>query len=102
MPFLPDVNKKILQDRLKALNLTTYKLAKRYGKIRTGEPEENIDPRRFDRTVKQALNNPDASSLKTLEALIKAMGGKLMISWDIHEEVVTGQKIVDFDEAEEK
>ncbi len=102
MPFMACVNKKILQDRLKALNWTPYRLAKQYGRFRTGEPEENIDPKRFDKTVKKILNNPDVSSLTTLEALVKAMDGKLVIIWNTREEVVTGQKMVELDETEEE
>jgi hypothetical protein len=100
MPDTAQVNKDILKNRFAALNWSVYELAKQYGKIFTGE--DDIDPRRFTSTVKQALENPEVCRWKTIEILIKAMDGELSLSWNKRENVITGQQIVKLDAPEDE
>lgn len=90
-----DMDKRVLKDRLEQLDWTTYKLAQEVGKVRNevyGDTIEN--PRTLINGLDKALENPDASSLKTIEAVIRAMGGELVIRWTETETVVTGQREV--------
>lgn len=95
------MKKQILMDRLKELELNPYKVAKEIARIK-GDEEQFKRPTRYATAVRQALENPTNSSLRTIETLIAALGGRLYIEWDQKEEVVTGSKSVqvEFDPGE--
>jgi SOS-response transcriptional repressor LexA len=87
------MKKQILEDRLKELGLNPYKVAKEIARIK-GDAEQFSRPTRYATAVRQALENPNNSSLRTVESLIAALGGRLYIEWDHKEEVVTSSKAV--------
>jgi hypothetical protein len=87
------MKKEILEDRLRELGWSPYRVAKEIARIR-GEAEQMKRPTRYATAVRQAMENPDNSSLKTIESLIAAMGGQLFIRWEQKEEVITGAKEV--------
>lgn len=93
--------KQILMDRLKELGLNPYKVAKEVARIK-GDEEQFRRPTRYATAVRQALENPTNSSLRTIESLVAALGGRLYIEWDHKEEVVTGSRSVqiEFDAGE--
>lgn len=87
------MDKRILIERLRDLNWTTYRLAQEVSRVRTeifGDEVKN--PRSLISSLDKALENPDASSMKTIEAMVKAMGGELLIRWPETKTVVTGHK----------
>ena len=81
---------KVLNDRLKQLGWTQYRLAQELDKIR-GEDKGAAN---YASTVKKALGNPENSKAKTLEDLISAMGGELIVRWSHKEEVVSSYEEV--------
>lgn len=90
----PLMRKEILEERLKELDWTAYKLAQEFARIR--EQEEGVEKKvtSFVTSVRQALDKPEKSSLKTIETMIKALDGELVIRWKQKEEIVTGEKEV--------
>lgn len=88
------MRKEILEERLKELNWSAYKLAQEFTRVRN--QEEGIEKKvtSFTTSVKQALGKPENSSLKTIETIIKALDGELVIRWKQKTEVVTGSKEV--------
>ncbi|NES74005.1 MAG: hypothetical protein F6K24_56885 [Okeania sp. SIO2D1] len=86
------MDSKVLQDRLNELEWTTYRLAQEYDRVKG----ENKGANNYASTVKKALANPDESKGKTLEDLVKALRGKIVIRWEQLEEVVVDYKEVDF------
>lgn len=91
------MKKEILEDRLQELGWTPYKLAQLVSQLRSVEEGKEKRVTSFVSSVRQALNNPDSSSLKTIETLIKALDGELIIRWKQKEEVVTGEREVKID-----
>lgn len=91
------MKKEILEDRLQELGWSPYKLAQLVSKLRSKEEGKEKRVTSFVSSVRQALNNPDSSSLKTIETLIKALDGELIIRWKQKEEVVTGEREVRID-----
>ena len=88
------MNPKVLQNRLESLGWTPYRLAQELDKLRA----ENKGAGNYASTVKKVLTNPDKSQSKTLEDLIKAMGGELFIKWKKTEPVVIDYEEVKFSE----
>ncbi len=88
------MKKEILEERLKELDWTAYKLAQEFARVRN--EEEGIDKKAtsFATSVRQALAKPEKSSLKTIETIIKALDGEIVIRWKQKAEVVTGEKEV--------
>ncbi len=78
------MNPKVLQDRLEQLGWTHYRLAQELDKLRG----ENKGAANYASTVSKVLTNPEMSRAKTLEDLIKALGGELIVRWQKTEEVV--------------
>lgn len=83
------MRKEILEDRLQELGWSAYRVAKEIARLK-GEEDQISRPTRYATAVRQALENPDNSSFRTIESLIAAMGGQLIIRWEQREEVVTG------------
>lgn len=90
----PLMKKEILEDRLKELGWSAYKLAQEVSRLRSQEEEREKKVTSFVSSVRQALDKPDNSSLKTIETLIKALDGELIIRWKEKKEVVTGEREV--------
>ncbi len=88
------MRKEILEDRLKELGWSAYKLAQEVSRLRSQEEEREKKVTSFVSSVRQALDKPDNSSLKTIETLIKALDGELIIRWKEKKEVVTGEREV--------
>ncbi len=90
----PLMKKEILDERLKELDWTAYKLAQEFTTVRA--KEEGVDKKvaSFVTSVRQALARPERSSLRTIETIIKALDGELVIRWKQKKEVVTGEKEV--------
>lgn len=93
----PLMKKEILEDRLQELGWSAYKLAQVVSQIKSEEEGEEKKVTSFVSSVRQALNSPDKSSLKTIETLIKALDGELVIRWKQKKEVVTGEREVKID-----
>lgn len=91
------MKKEILEDRLQELGWTPYKLAQLVSQLRSVEEGKEKKVTSFVSSVRQALNNPDSSSLKTIETLIKALDGELIIRWKQKKEIVTGEREVKID-----
>jgi len=91
------MKREILEDRLKELGWSAYRLAQLVTQIRTKEEGEEKKVTSFVSSVRQALHNPDSSSLKTIETLIKALDGELIIRWKQKTEVITGEREVKID-----
>ena len=71
--------KELLELRLEDLGWTLYKLAKKYAEI-TGE--ENSPATRYHSAIGKFFEEPERSKLKTVENVIKALGGEIIIIWD--------------------
>ena len=50
--------------------------------------------KRYEGTIKRALENPNKSSSQVIEALIKALDGEQIVRWNTREEVVVGTQEV--------
>ena len=88
------MNPKVLQNRLESLGWTQYRLAQEIDKLRgTKKGASN-----YTSTVKKVLDCPEKSQSKTLEDLIKAMGGELFIKWKKTKPVVVDYEEVKFSE----
>ena len=88
------MKKEILDERLKELNLNAYKLAQKFTAVRSEEEGEEKKVSSFVTSVRQALARPERSSLRTIETIIKALDGELVIRWKEKKEVITGEKEV--------
>ena len=88
------MKKEILADRLKELRWSAYKLAQEVSRLRAEEEGEEKKVTSFVSSVRQALEKPDNSSLKTIETLIKALDGELIIRWKEKKEIVIGEREV--------
>ncbi|EAZ89380.1 hypothetical protein [Crocosphaera chwakensis] len=86
------MNPKVLQARLKELGWTQYRLAQELDKLR-GEEKGAAN---YSSTVKKVLSDPSSTRTKTLEDLIKAMGGEVFIRWEKTEKVVVNHEEVKF------
>ena len=87
------MRKEILQDRLQQLGWSRYRLTQEYCRVR-GEPTDPSTIKRYEGTIKRALENPNRSSSEVIEFLIKALDGEQVVRWNTREEILTGQKEV--------
>jgi len=87
------MKKEILQDRLEQLGWSRYRLTQEYCRVR-GEPTDPSTVKRYEGTIKRALENPNKSSSQVIEALIKALDGEQIVRWNTREEVVVGTQEV--------
>lgn len=83
----------ILQNRFKQLGWTRYRLTQEYCRVK-GEPADAATVRRYEGTIKRALEMPGRCSSEVIEAVIKAMDGEQIIRWNQRQEIVTGQEEV--------
>ncbi len=90
----PLMRKEIFGDRLEELGWTAYRLAQEVARLRSEEEGAQKKVTSFVSSVRQALDTPDTSSLKTIETLIKALDGELVIRWKERTEVITGEREV--------
>lgn len=74
----------VLQERLKELGWTRYRLAQELAKFR-GDGKE---AQKLASTVTKVVNDPEKCNVSTLNDLIKALGGELIIRWQKTEVVV--------------
>lgn len=86
------MNPKVLQNRLESLGWSEYRLAQELDKLR----RTNKGAGNYTSTVKKVLESPDNSRSKTLEDLVKAMGGELFIKWEKTKPVVIDYEEVRF------
>jgi len=86
------MNSKVLQNRLKSLEWTEYRLAQEIDKLRG----TNKGAGNYTSTVNKVLKSPENSQSKTLEDLVKAMGGELFIKWQKTKLVVVDHEEVKF------
>ncbi|MEO0686313.1 MAG: RAMP superfamily CRISPR-associated protein, partial [Cyanobacteria bacterium J06649_11] len=75
------MDKKILQERLKKLNWTPYRLAKEVCALKA-EGGKIPPVTQYQSAVSRAVSEPKKSKLETIEELIKALGGTLIIKWN--------------------
>jgi hypothetical protein len=89
-----DLNPTVLTNRLQALGWTSYRLAKEVAKVRAdmyGEVIEN--PKSLVNGINACLKDPDRSSGRMLECIIKAMGGSLSVKWTTEKIVKTTEEM---------
>lgn len=91
------MDKEILKRRMEELGLKPWQLTKIFSRIRAEKAGEIDDPRRYSNTLSKAMESPEKSSLQTIEALVEALDGKLLIVWNKREEVLIKQEIVDME-----
>jgi hypothetical protein len=90
---LKDLNSKVLQTRLKDLRWTTYRLAQEVAKMRSELYGEEIkNPKGLVNGVKSCLEDPDRSSGKMLNCVVKAMGGSINVKWTTEKVIVTTEE----------
>ncbi|MFB8789324.1 MAG: reverse transcriptase domain-containing protein [Potamolinea sp.] len=83
------IRKEDLEQRLKDLGWTLYKLAKQFSILRAADGD--VSPAtRYQTAIGKAMENPRSSKLETIEGIIQALNGKLTIVWE-PEQVVTIQ-----------
>ena len=88
------MRKEILEERLKELDWSAYKVAQEVTRLKAEEEGEDKKVTSYVSSVRQALANPERSSLKTIETIIKALDGEIVIRWKEKTEVVTGSREV--------
>ena len=88
------MDSEVLRQRLDDLGWTPYRLAQELDNLRG----ENKGAASYASTVNKILKNPEASRSKTLEDLIKAMGGELFIRWKKTEQIIVDYEEVKFTE----
>ena len=94
MKGFEDLNPNVLKSRLESLNWTSYRLAKEVAKIRLevyGEEIEN--PKSLVNGINACLKDPDRSSGKMIESIIRAMGGSLTVKWTTEKVIRTTEEI---------
>jgi hypothetical protein len=84
------MNPEVLKARLKELGWSQYRLAQELDKLRG----EDKGAGNYTSTVKKVLGKPEDSKAKTLEDLIKAMGGELIVRWEKTEQVIVSYEEV--------
>ena len=87
------VDNSVLRERFDELGWTEYRLAKEAGRVRAeqlGEKPKSASS--LVTSVSKVIENPNTSQFKNVEAVIKAMGGELIIRWP-QVEVVSHQEV---------
>ena len=93
MSGLKYLNSKVLKSRLENLGWTTYRLAKEVAKIRSEVYGEEIKkPKSLINGINACLEDPDRSSGKMLNCIIKAMGGSIAIKWTTEKIIITTEE----------
>lgn len=84
------MRKEILLDRLEQLGWSRYRLTKEYCRVQGIKPDAACHDR-FDNTVKEILENPETSSTRLVELIVKALDGEEYIQWNVRETVMIGR-----------
>lgn len=85
----------ILTSRLEELGWSSYRLAQEVARVREELYNESFpNPRTLISTLERALEDPDKSSHKTIECIVKAMNGTVVFRWAKTDIVVTGYEEV--------
>lgn len=75
------IRKEDLEQRLKDLGWTLYKLAKQFSEMRTVNGD--VSPAtRYHTAIGKAMENPAKSKLETIEGIVQALNGELTIAWE--------------------
>ncbi|MBW4598511.1 MAG: RNA-directed DNA polymerase [Calothrix sp. FI2-JRJ7] len=85
------IHKEDLEQRLKELGWTQYKLAKQYSENKTNSGDAS-PATRYHSAIGKALENPAKSKLETIEGIVQALNGELRILWE-PERVITLQPL---------
>jgi hypothetical protein len=91
------VDKEILKKRMEVLGLKPWQITKIYSRIRAQRYGDLDDPRRYSNTINKAIENPDKSSIQTIQALVEALDGELVIRWNKREQVLVTQENIDME-----
>ncbi|MCM1984438.1 hypothetical protein [Lyngbya confervoides] len=97
-----EMQKIILQQRLKAMGLNKFQLAKLIAGIRERKDGKEYDPRSLSSAIRQALEQPGRSRLETIEEIVEALDGELVIRWKKYERVVKGYQEISLDSSAEE
>lgn len=80
------IRKEDLEQRLKDLGWTLYKLAKQFSEMRAVDGD--VSPAtRYHTAIGKAMENPAKSRLETIEGIVQALNGELTIVWDADKSV---------------
>jgi broad-specificity NMP kinase len=81
----------VLKNRLQELGWSTYKLAHEVARVREELYGETIkNPKSLITALEKAIESPNRSSQRTIEIIIRAMQGDLVVRWAKTETIVTG------------
>lgn len=73
-----------IEQRLKDLDWTLYRLAKEISALRATRSGKTPYPAvRYHSAICKALSIPDQSKLETITEIVEALGGTLEISWNV-------------------
>ena len=73
-----------IEQRLKDLDWTLYKLAKEIASLRATRSGKPAYPAvRYHSAISKALTIPDQSKLETITEIVEALGGTVQISWNV-------------------
>lgn len=68
--------------RLKQKGWTLYRLAKEICHLRS-QGESNLPVTRYHSAIGKAIDNPASSRLETLQDIVRALDGEIVIVWNI-------------------
>lgn len=95
--LMRDMQKEILQQRLDQMGLNKFQLAKKIAKIRKAITGKDVNPRSLSSAIRQALEQPGRSRLETIEQIVEALDGEIVIRWKKYERVVSGYEEISLD-----
>lgn len=73
--------KELIQERLKELDWSVYRLSQEVARLRSKRLGEEIDPMRVQSTVRKVVNSPENARWNTISEVIEALGGNLALEW---------------------
>ena len=91
----------ILQNRLDELGISPFKLAHGVAEIRKNSTGKEVNPRNIASTIAKALENPGRSKLETIEQIVAALDGEIVVRWRRYEKVQKGYDEVPFEQGQE-
>lgn len=78
--------KEILEERMKQLGFSQYKLTKEVCQIRAQDGE--VPPvSKYQSSIRQAISDPENVKWYIIEDMVKAMDGEIVIRWNNHQDV---------------
>lgn len=82
-----------IEQRLKELHWTRYKLAKEVSALRATRSGKPAYPAvKYHNAICKALTIPDQSKLETITEIVEALGGTVQISWNVLPDVKATHK----------